>query len=506
MTYPSRSVLHVLSAVFFFHFATLAAADPYSDPFRVNTYTPGSQSALRVSTGANGDTAVLIRDSARGNASFVRRYDAAGQALTTEEWFVGFGANGVAVSGSGNFAIMRSASDGSGQGIFVTLYNRAGSVTVPEFRVNDVTAGEQYAGTIAMNANGQFVVSWRQWVGSGMDHLVKRYQANGVPVAPATVVRTTPYGTIGSEVAIDSQGNFVVTWSELITPNSNNFDVFARRYASTGVASGPAFRVNTYTTGQQVSSWVAMNATGNFVVAWTSYGQTGTNSWNVYAQRYNATGTMLGGEFKVNVETSYNQPTVGVALASNSSFVITWDTDNRAVIPSVQPYVLARSYATTGTPIGAPFAVSTTANMYNGFPYAATDPEGNTFIAWGQSDYVESDVYARRFLPVGAVAQLLPNPGQVNGLSGAAGSWQYFKITVPAGHTTLDASIFGSIGDADLYLRFGALPTLTRWDARPYMNGSNESVRMQNWPAGDWYIGINGYSSYSTLILQGVSY
>lgn len=504
--YSSRSVLHVLSAAFFIVYSTLAAADPYGDPFRVNTYTPGAQSALRVSTGANGDTAVLIRDTARGSASFVRRYDAAGQALTTEEWFVGYGATGVAVSGSGNFAIMRSASDGSGQGIFVTLYNRAGSVIVPAFRVNDVTAGEQYAGTIAMNANGQFVVSWSQWAGSGMDYLVKRYQANGAPVAPATLVRTTPYNSIGIEVAIDSQGNFVATWSELITLNSNNYDVFARRYASTGVASGPAFRVNTYTTGLQVSSWVAMNATGNFVVAWTSYGQTGTNSWNVYAQRYNATGTMLGGESKVNVETSYWQPSLGVALASNDSFVITWSTDNSGLIPTARPYVLARSYTATGTPVGAPFAVSTTANINNGFPYAAADPDGNTFIAWGQYDSVDSDVYARRFLPVGAVVQLLPNPGQVNDLSGSTGSWQYFKITVPAGHTTLDVSIFGSVGDADLYLRFGALPTLARWDARPYINGSNESVRMQSSPAGDWYIGINGYSSYSTLNLQGASY
>lgn len=103
-------------------------------------------------------------------------------------------------------------------------------------------------------------------------------------------------------------------------------------------------------------------------------------------------------------------------------------------------------------------------------------------------------------------AQLLPNPGQVNGLSGATGSWQYFKITVPAGHTTLDVSIFGSVGDADLYLRFGALPSLTRWDARPYIDGSNESVRMLNWPAGGWYIGINGYTSYSSLILQDASF
>jgi hypothetical protein len=170
MNYASRPLLSVLSVVFAILFSIPAVADPYGPPFVVNTYTPGGQGVSRISVGANGDTAVLIYDAARGGTSFVRRYDAAGQALTTEEWQVGVGAVSVAVSGTGNFAIMRSASDGSGRGVFVTLYNRAGNVVVPEFRVNDSTADEQYAGAIAMNAYGQFAVIWSQSAGSGSSY------------------------------------------------------------------------------------------------------------------------------------------------------------------------------------------------------------------------------------------------------------------------------------------------------------------------------------------------
>ena len=249
-----------------------------------------------------------------------------------------------------------------------------------------------------------------------------------------------------------------------------------------------------------------MNAVGNFVVTWTSHGQTGANNWNVYAQRYSSTGAALGGEFQVNSEASYSQPSAGVAMASNGSFVVTWSMDNTGITPSARPSVLARNYASNGTAVGAPSAVATSSVANTSFPGVAIDPDGNATIAWRQYDSVDTDVYARRFVPVGVVAQLLPNPGQLTNLMGASGSWQYFKITVPPGHATLDVSIFGSSGDADLYLRYGALPTLSRWDARPYINGSNESVRMQNWPAGDWYIGIYGYSSYSSLTLQGNSY
>jgi serine protease len=59
--------------------------------------------------------------------------------------------------------------------------------------------------------------------------------------------------------------------------------------------------------------------------------------------------------------------------------------------------------------------------------------------------------------------------------------------------------------DADLYIRYGALPTLSIWDARPFFVGNNEGVRIFNPPAGDYYIGINAASSYSSVSLQATT-
>jgi hypothetical protein len=135
------------------------------------------------------------------------------------------------------------------------------------------------------------------------------------------------------------------------------------------------------------------------------------------------------------------------------------------------------------------------------------DPSGNAVVSSGQADLSNNvDVYAQRFLPAGVTVQALANGELVTGLSGAAGNWRYFKITVPPGHTTLDVAIAGSTGDADLYVRRGALPTPTSWDGRPYLYGSNEGVRMLGYPPGDWYIGINGYSAYSGLTVRATSY
>ena len=500
----SRALCRALPVVFLF--SAVAAADPYGEPFQANTFVSGNQTLASAAAGANGDSVLLWTDGARGGAGFIRRYDAAGRALHTEEWFVGFDVIDVAVSGTGSYAVLRSAPDGSGRGVFAAVYNRAGSVIVPEFRVNDATAGDQSGRAIAMNANGQFAVAWSQPASFGRDIFVKRFQANGAPVAPAQLVRTTPASSIMTDVAIDATGNFVVTWDELVTPNTDNYEVFARRYASSGFALAPGFRVNTSSTSIQVSARIAMNPTGAFTIVWDSWGG---SSWSVRGQRFSAGGFPLGTEFQANVQSTASQGASGVAMASNGSFMVTWTEDNLSIDPAAPVQVLARSYGANGVASGPPVVVDASAPGIRSLnAQIAMDPDGNSIVGWWRYDPASAqiDVYARRHLPVGATAQALANPGLASDLSGAAGSWQYFKITVPAGHATLDVAIFGGLGDADLYVRFGALPTLSRWDGRPFLDGSNESVRMQNWPAGDWYIGIQGFSSYSGLGLQDGSF
>ncbi len=96
----------------------------------------------------------------------------------------------------------------------------------------------------------------------------------------------------------------------------------------------------------------------------------------------------------------------------------------------------------------------------------------------------------------------LSNGQAISGLSGATGSWQYFKITVPSGQTSLQIAMSGGTGDADLYVKLGSQPNATTYDYRPYLTGNNESVSVTNPAAGDWYIGINGYSVYSGVSLK----
>lgn len=66
-----------------------------------------------------------------------------------------------------------------------------------------------------------------------------------------------------------------------------------------------------------------MNSAGEFVIAWTSDSQDGSTG-GVYAQRYDANGVAVDGEFLVNTTTAGHQDYASVSLNAAGEFVITW--------------------------------------------------------------------------------------------------------------------------------------------------------------------------------------
>jgi hypothetical protein len=187
-------------------------------------------------------------------------------------------------------------------------------------------------------------------------------------------------------------------------------------------------------------------------------------------------------------------------MAPDGSFVATWEDALTAV-----GQIAAREYTSAGTPLAGQTQVSLATSDFPISPQIAMDPAGNYTIAWWQTRFDQTHpnrVLARRYSTAGVVIQPIGNGQTLSPLSGATGSWQYFKLTVPPGQSTVDIIISGGTGDADLYTRWGALPTLTAWDGRPFLDGNNEGARMLNFPPGDWYIGINGFQTYASLALQ----
>src|SRR5690606_2600044 len=89
----------------------------------------------------------------------------------------------------------------------------------------------------------------------------------------------------------------------------------------------------------------------------------------------------------------------------------------------------------------------------------------------------------------------------LTGLSGSGGSQQVCTVVVPSGASSLSIQMAGGSGDADLDVRYGAAPTTSQYDCRPYRYGNNETCSFSSPPAGTWYVMVRGYSSYSGVSL-----
>jgi hypothetical protein len=274
--------------------------------FQVNSEIGSEQKGGRVASDPNGNFVVVwtsnVDQDDDGDGVFGQRYDSGGEPLGGE-----FGVNSyttglqngadVASDANGNFVVVWHSTDqdGSDGGIFGQRYDNEGVPQGGEFRVNSYTTGSQAGATVAVDPNGNFVVTWQSSAQDGSAYGVfgQHYDSGGV--AQGAEFRVNSYTTAqqwGASVAMDAGGNFVVVRSDepagfeaFGRGRGDPVGVFGRRFDSQGVARGDEFRVNSYTTSDQAYSSVASDASGNFVVVWSSYKQDGS-SWGIFGRRY----------------------------------------------------------------------------------------------------------------------------------------------------------------------------------------------------------------------------
>jgi len=88
-------------------------------------------------------------------------------------------------------------------------------------------------------------------------------------------------GQITPSVASSSDGAFVITWvSDL--QDGDSYGIFAQRFDKNGIPLGSEFQVNTYTAVIQFIPDIAMDSDGDFVITWCSAPQDGSDE-GVYA-------------------------------------------------------------------------------------------------------------------------------------------------------------------------------------------------------------------------------
>jgi hypothetical protein len=261
--------------------------------------------------------------------------------------------------------------------------------------VNSYTYFNQSHPAVANGAAGNFVVAWDTLGSTGTDELdsfnrsvqARPYDDAGTPLGGEFQVNTyTPHLQWYPAVASDAVGNFVVVWSS--GDGSGGTDYFysiqAQRYDANGMALGGEFQVNTYTTGLQVQAAVASDAAGNFVVVWASGGSTGTDQsyFSVQGRRYDATGTPLGTEFQVNTYSTRYQSAPSVMVDGAGNVTVVWESEGSAGTDSVSYSVQGQRYDANGMALGGEFQVNTYTTGAQASPAVASDAAGNFVVVW----------------------------------------------------------------------------------------------------------------------------
>jgi hypothetical protein len=307
----------------------------------------------------------------------------------------------VAMDSDGDFVItwQDQFQDGFFYGVYAQRYNSSGVAQGSEFQVNTYTTNEQQYPSVAMDSDGDFVITWQSLNqdGSGWGIYAQRYNSSGVAQGAEFQVNTTWTGYQRyPSVAMDDAGNFVIAWE-----NGSSPDIYAQRYNAAGVAQGGEFPVNAYTTSDQVNPSVAIDADGDFVITWASYGQDGQYG-GIYAQRYSRSGGAVGNEFRVNTTTTGNQVRPSAAIDDAGNFVITWNSYGQDG-PGWSIY--AQRYSSNGVPVGSEFRVDTytpVQQQYQTEPKVAMDDAGNFVITWTSNALSSSTdfqyrIYAQRY-------------------------------------------------------------------------------------------------------------
>jgi hypothetical protein len=368
----------------------------------------------------------------------------------------------VAIDADGEFVVVWQSSGSGGtdtddSSILGQRFDSSGAAQGSEFQVNSYTTNGQDSPTIAMDADGDFVVTWRSLGSDGSDPIgssiqAQRFNASGVPQGNQIQVNSyTSSSQSHPAVSMDLDGDFVVAWQSYGSSGTDTdyTSIQAQRYDASGSVQGGQFQVNTYTTNEQRYPAVALDDSGDFVVVWWSYGSDGADTYSsIQAQRYNSAGSSQGGQFLVNTNTFSYQTHPAVALDSDGDFIVAWQSYVSSGTDSDRASIQAQRYNSSGTPQGGEFQVNSYTTGYQKNPAVAMDADGNIAIAWQSygSSATDSDSYsvqAQFFASTGA-----PQGGefQVNSYTNGH-QWRASAALGPEGAFVVAWESDGSVGN-----------------------------------------------------------
>ncbi len=192
---------------------------------------------------------------------------------------------------------------------------------VSEFRVPSTATNAQHDPRIATDGSNYCVVWQEQLSTSTQQVKYKLYNNHGIPVTPDFSLSNYTFSdSLYADVCSDGS-RYLIVYSDY---DNDDTGLFGQIIDNEGNLIDSSFKINSYTTTQQIRPSIAFDGT-NYLVCWQSgYGQDGSN-FGIYGRLFDTNGIPLEDEdIKINSTTVKDQIAVQT-IWNGSYFVVTWD-------------------------------------------------------------------------------------------------------------------------------------------------------------------------------------
>ncbi|MEM9427952.1 MAG: hypothetical protein AAGA32_00440 [Pseudomonadota bacterium] len=189
-----------------------------------------------------------------------------------------------------------------------------------------------------------------------------------------------------------ADGGFVIVW-ESDGQDGDGLGIYAQRYAADGSPVGGEVLVNTTTAEGQGNPSVASLTDGGFVVTWESELQDGDGN-GVYLQRFDSAGDPVGVETQVNTTTTYDQNDARVTGLDDGGFVVAWEATG---LDGSGTAIALQRYDAAGSPVGGESQVNTSVTgAQEDLKVTALD-DGGFVVVWESPNGSTDDIFMQRF-------------------------------------------------------------------------------------------------------------
>jgi hypothetical protein len=245
----------------------------------------------------------------------------------------------------------------------------------------------------ASSANGTSVVVWVEVDSTDTNILAQRYNKNGAKVGPVIQVDVSAANSFEPTVAMDAKGNFVVAWTNILAGGDEN--VLARAFSASGSPRTAALTVAGTAKAEFDPDVAASN--GSFVVAYT-LASSGTNE-DIHAHRYTVTGGVVTdvGDFTV-VSSGSNESRSSVAMAPSGAFDVAY----QFAFSATDDDIRLNRYSAAGSLLASGVVVSGSGALEQA-PDIAMDNAGNAVVVYQEQVGGDFDIKARRVSSSGVV-------------------------------------------------------------------------------------------------------